>query len=61
MNYLSNISNNEHLKRINSTRWVSRADAVSVLKSNYHNIKETLIKISMSEFEKLMGKLEAKN
>jgi hypothetical protein len=54
------MSKGQTLKRIDSTRWASRADAVSALKLNYQNIKEVLIKISMSEIEKPMGKLEAK-
>lgn len=50
----------QHIKRIADTRWASRADAVSALKTNYQIIKEVLIQISMSDNEKPMSKLEAK-
>ena len=46
----------QNIKRINDTRWASRADAVSALKSNYHDIEEALIQISTSENEKPMSK-----
>jgi len=36
------------------------ADAVSALKSNYKNIKEALIEISLSNNEKPIGNLDAK-
>jgi len=49
-----------HLKRLTDTRWAAHADAVSALKSNYKNIKEALIEISLSNNEKPIGKLEAK-
>lgn len=50
----------QSIKRVSGTRWSSRADAVSALKSNYLCIKEALNQISISENEKPITKLEAK-
>lgn len=50
----------KNIKRLCDTRWSARSDAVSALKLNYKYIKDALSELSRSEYEKPIGKIEAK-
>lgn len=47
------------VKRLSDTRWSARADAISALKRGYKQIKEALLELSISPYEKPVSKLES--
>lgn len=49
------------VKKLSDTRWSARADAVLALKENYNEIKNALLKISISSDDKPSTKHEAKS